>query len=173
MNHRSKMIGIAATVMLLACFTAVPVLAQPPQPCAFFGRVTLDGEPTPGSTVTVELDGTQLLTNPSEVIVHGDSRYYVAVPQDPDTGEPGEGAELQFFVDGLYAGSSTWEARGYKSLDLAVETDVAPPDDDPDTPPVGNGACPANTLALIWPWIALGAVVAGAIVFVWRRRARS
>jgi len=172
-NHRSKMIGIVATVMLLACLTAVPVLAQPPKPCAFMGDVILDGQPTPGSTVTVELEGTQLPTNPPEVIVDSDSKYHVAVPQDPDTGEPGEGAELHFFVDGLYAGSSTWEARGYKTLDLAVETDVAPPDDDPDTPPVDNGPDPADTLALVWPWIALGAVVAGTIVFVWRRRARS
>jgi len=123
-KHRSKIIGIVTTVMLLACLTAVPVLAQPPQPCAFMGDVTVDGEPTPGSIVTVELDGTQLPTMPAEVTVDGDSKYYLAVPQDADTGEPGAGAELHFFVDGLYGGSNTWEAGGYKTLDLAAETDV-------------------------------------------------
>ncbi len=148
MKHQKKIIGLVATVMLLACLTAVPVMAQPPQPCAFTGYVTIDGEPTPGSTVTVELDGTPLPTMPDDVEVDDYSKYYLAVPQDADTGEPGAGAELHFFVDGLYAGSGTWEAGGYKTLDLAAETEVDPPNDvDPPPPPTDVVPPPEGTFA--------------------------
>jgi len=170
MKHRKKIAGAIAAVMLVTLLAAAPVMAQ--MPCIFRGDVTMDGEPyEPGGVVTIKLaDGTPVPTV-VPVVVTASSEYGAVIPQEG--GVPAEGAVLNFYVDGLLAGSSTWQAGQVKTLDLAAETDVAPPDDDPATPPVGNGTDPANTLALVWPWIALGAVVAGAIVFVWRRRARS
>jgi len=115
-----------ATVMLLACFAAVPVMAQAPAPCAYQGDVTLDGLPCPGSMTTVELaDGTPVGTIPDLVVVNTDSEYGVIVPQDFGTGLPAQGDTLNFYVDGLWAGTNTWEAGGIKDLDLAATT-VAP-----------------------------------------------
>lgn len=148
MKHRKKIIGLVATVMLLACFVAVPVMAQPPQPCAFLGDVTLDGEVTPGSTITVELaDGTPVATMPAEVVVDAGSNYYLAIPQVD--GVPAADAALNFFVDDLYGGSDTWTAGGYKTLNLAAETDTVepppPPPPDREHPPAGTFACELYT----------------------------
>jgi len=130
MKHRKKIIGLMAMVMLLACFAAVPVMAQAPAPCAYQGDVTMDGVASPGSIITVELaDGTPVATTPDPVVVTAGSEYGVVVFQDIGTGLPAEGGTLNFYVDGLFGGTSTWQAGGgavpVKDLDLAAIT-VAP-----------------------------------------------
>lgn len=136
MKHRKKIIGIIATVMLLACCATIPVMAQPPTPCAFSGEVTLDGGPCPGSIITVKLaDGTAVATTPPTVTVNGASEYGVVVPQDIDTSEPAQGDTLKFYVDGYLGGTSTWAAGGIKPLDLEAET----PEEPGPEPPVEGG----------------------------------
>ncbi len=124
MKHRKKIIGIIAAVMLVTLLAAAPVMAQ--MPCVFRGDVTMNGEPyEAGGVVTVELaDGTPVPTVlPVEVTVT--SEYGAVIPQEG--GVPAEGATLNFYVDGMFAGSSTWQAGQVKTLDLAVATDVMPP----------------------------------------------
>jgi len=123
--------------------------ATDPQPCAFSGKVTLDGEPTPGSIVTVELvDGTPVATDPDDVVVNSDSEYFMAIPQDVDTGQPAQAAALNFFVDGIFGGSDTWESGGYKTLDIAASSDLLP-----DQPGPEEGlASIADHLRIVYVW---------------------
>jgi len=134
MKHRKNIIGIIAAVMLLACLLTIPVMAQPPTPCAFSGEVTLDGDPCPGSIITVTLaDGTAVATTPATVVVNTASEYGVVVPQDVGTGEPGQGDWLKFYVDGYWGDTATWTASGIETLDLDADTGEEPPG---PTPPV-------------------------------------
>jgi len=121
MKHRNKIVSIIATVMLLACFAAIPVMAQVPTPCAFSGSVTLDGAVSPGSIITVKLaDGTPVVTTPAVVTVTAGSQYGVVIPQEIGTGKPAQGDTLNFYVDGFLGGSDTWAAGGIKTLNLAA-----------------------------------------------------
>ncbi len=124
MKHRKKIAGVIAAVMLVTLLAAAPVMAQ--MPCIFTGAVTIDGEPyAAGGVVTIELaDGTPVPTV-APVIVTATSEYGAVIPQED--GVPAEGDVLNFYVDGLFAGSSTWQMSAVKKLDLAVATDVTPP----------------------------------------------
>jgi len=158
MKHRKKIIGVIAVVMLLTALTAMPVMAQPPPPCAFSGDVTVNGAASPGSIVTVKLaDGTPVATTPDQVVVGADSRYGVVIPQDPGTLKPAQGDTLNFYVDGLFGGSSTWAAGGIKTLDLAAEPDEVPP------------PSPSTNWLLVGAIVA-ASVVAGLVLFLMRRR---
>ncbi len=155
MKHRKKIIGVTAAVMLVTLLTAVPVLAQS-MPCIFTGDVTLNGEPyEPGGVITIELaDGTPVSTI-VPVIVTATSEYGAAIAQEGDV--PAEGATLNFYVDGLFGGSSTWEAGQVKTLALAVETDEGPP------------PSPSTDWLLVGAIVA-ACVVAGLVLFLVRRR---
>lgn len=125
MKHRKKIIGVVATVMLLTALAVLPVSAAvPPLPCAFSGSVTLDGAACPGSIVTVQLtDGTPVVTMPAAVTVSAASSYAVVIAQDVVTELPAAGDTLNFYVDGFLGGSSTWEAGGLKTVNLAAISD--------------------------------------------------
>lgn len=145
MKHRKKIIGVIAAVMLVTLLAAAPVMAQ--MPCVFTGDVTMNGEPyEPGGVITIELaDGTPVPTI-SPVIVTATSEYGAAIAQEG--GVPAEGATLNFYVDGLFGGSSTWEAGQVKTLDLTVEDDVVEPPNDVVEPP--DGPIPPEGTFLRW-----------------------
>lgn len=121
MKHR-KIIGLIALVMLLACVTTIPVLAQ--QPCQFKGTVTLDGASVAaGIPITAELtDGTPVGST-TAYLDGGVSKYNMIVPQVG--GVPAEGATLKFYVNGYLGGTSTWNTGANKDLNLAAATDGA------------------------------------------------
>ncbi len=73
-----------------------------------------------------------------------------------------------YITDGV--SKDLWVLTGFNALDPHFgQYSVSPP-----PPPVGGSIYPGNKLALLSPWIALGLVIiAGAIIFVRRRRAWS
>jgi len=87
-------------------------------PCAFDGSVTLDGDPCPGAIVEARQDSTVVRT----AMVTADSMYFMVIPQASDTGLPAEGDTLNFFVDGYFGGTDTWESGETKTLNLATAT---------------------------------------------------
>ena len=152
MKHRKKIIGVIASVMLLA-LAAIPVVAQIP-PCAFEGSVLLDTSECSGAVITVTLeDGTPLSTMPEEVIVDENSEYFLAIPPDPAT----DGTVLNFYVNGYLGGTSTWEAMpegGVKEVNLAATSGavtyytltmaVSPDEVGTTTPAIGQHLCAAG-----------------------------
>ena len=152
MKHRKKIIGVIASVMLLA-LAAIPVVAQIP-PCAFEGSVLLDTSECSGAVITVTLeDGTPLSTMPEEVIVDENSEYFLAIPPDPATA----GAVLKFYVNDYLGGTSTWEAMpavGVKEVNLAATSGavtyytltmaVSPDEVGTTTPAIGQHLCAAG-----------------------------
>jgi len=155
MNHQKRIIGVTAAVMLVTVLAAAPVMAQM-TPCIFMGDVTLNGEPyEPGGVITIELaDGTPVSTI-VPVIVTATSEYGAAIAQQ--AGVPAEGATLNFYVDGLFGGSGTWEAGQVKTLDLAVITNGEPPPSQ-------------STNWLLVGAIVAASVVAGLVILLVRRR---
>ena len=122
MKHR-KVIGLIALVMLLACVTTIPVLAQ--QPCQFKGTVTLDGASVAaGTPITAELtDGTPVGST-TAYLDGGVSKYNMIVPEVG--GVPAENAPLKFYVNGYLGGTSNWNTGATKTLNLAAVTGVVP-----------------------------------------------
>lgn len=122
MKHRN-VIGLIALVMLLACVTTIPVLAQ--QPCQFKGTVTLDGASVAaGTPITAELDGTEV-GSITAYIDGGVSKYNMIVPEVG--GVPAENAPLKFYVNGYpVGGTGTWNTGATKTLNLAAVTGVVP-----------------------------------------------
>lgn len=154
MKHCKKVVGAIIVVMLVTLMTGVPVMAE--MPCVFRGDVTMNGEPYEvGGVITVRLaDGTPVPTV-LPVEVTATSEWGAVIAQQD--GVPAEGAALNFYVDGLLAGSSTWQAGQIKTLVLAVITNGEPP----PSPLVNWGLVGAIIAAF---------VVAALVVFLVRRR---
>ena len=154
MKHRKKIVGVIAAVMLVTLIAATPVMAQ--MPCVFTGDVTMNGGPyAEGGVVTIELaDGTPVPTI-APVFVTATSEYGAAIAQQG--GVPAEGDALNFYVDGLLAGSSTWQAGQVKTLDLAVISNDRPP------------PSPSADWGFVGAIIA-ACVVAGLVILLVRRR---
>jgi len=126
MKHRKKIIGAIAAVMLVTLLAAAPVMAQ--MPCVFTGDVTMNGEPyAPGGVITITLANGTPVPTIAAVVVTATSEYGAAIAQQG--GVPAEGATLRFYVDGLFGGTSTWQAGQVKTLALAVADapDEVPP----------------------------------------------
>jgi hypothetical protein len=119
MKHR-KVIGLIALVMLLACLTAIPVLAQPPV-CQFRGTVTLNSASVAaGTPITAELTNGTEVGSTTAYIDGGVSKYNLVVAQEDSV--PAEGATLNFYVNGYLGGTSTWTSGGTPTLNLAAGT---------------------------------------------------
>jgi hypothetical protein len=124
MKHR-KVIGLIALVMLLACLTTIPVLAQPPV-CQYKGTVTLDGASVAaGTLITAELTNGTEVGATTAYVEGGVSKYNMMVAQADSV--PAEGATLKFYVNGYLGNTSTWTSGGTKTLTLAAVTGAAVP----------------------------------------------
>jgi hypothetical protein len=159
MKHR-KVIGLIALVMLLACVTAIPVLAQ--QPCQFKGTVTLDGASVAaGTPITAELtDGTQVGST-TAYIDGGVSKYNMIVPQVDDV--PAEGAALNFYVNGYLGGTSTWNTGANKALNLAAGAGDGPYTLTVTISPSGKGTVTKNPNLTQYPANTVVTLTASAI----------
>ena len=116
MRKQLRIITVIATVLLLTCLSVVPVAAQPPI-CTWDGTATLDGDP--GDTVTAKLEDDTVVGGPVDVDP-ADASFYMRLIQE--AGVPAEGETLYFYVDGFLGGTSTWNAGGLVTLDLAAVT---------------------------------------------------
>jgi hypothetical protein len=103
---RKATIFIVASFLLVVC--AMPVHAQgiPPLPQAFYGNVTIDGNPAPVGTI-IEARGTGVLTgitgNPITTTEVG--KYGKAGALEPKLivqGDISDEAEIEFLVNGIY-----------------------------------------------------------------------
>jgi len=93
--------------------------------------------------------------------------YRVQVPADAGPGSyTFPGGELEYYVEGFPAASYIESIGGD---DEVVVTAV-----DNDLPPVGGTASHVSRLALLAPWIVLGAaIITGAAIFIRRRQTQS
>jgi len=122
MKHR-RVISLIALVMLLACLATIPVLAQPPL-CQFKGTVTLDlAWVAAGTPIIAMADSTQV-GETTAYIEGGVSKYSLFVVKTDSV--PAEGDSLEFYVNGYLGGTSTWNAGGTKTLNLAASTGDVP-----------------------------------------------
>ena len=115
MKHR-KVIGIIATVMLLACLAVIPVSADRTPPLLVCGNVTIGGEAAPvPTTISAEIDGVQVVTKDTTVA----GTYNINVPNQ------GAAVTVLFYVNGMLGGQYTGIVDGFAvpagvNLDLAV-----------------------------------------------------
>jgi len=128
-------IFIVLAVLLMLC--AAPVYAQsiPPLPHAFYGSVTIDGDPAPAGT-EVEARGegvaTGIADNPTITAVRG--IYGTSNPFEHRLivqGNIDDGATITFYVNGYSTGQTAeWHSGETTPLDLSV-TIAAPPEGRP------------------------------------------
>ena len=123
-----SLVLIGAIALLLGLSVPVAAGGVPIQPMAFWGHVTVDGDPAPGSTVTAHIDG---LSWPTPV--DGDSNYGYSpvfkIPHDdPETPAKDGGVDgdtIIFKVDGVPAEEPYTYKLG-KGVPLDLHVGVAP-----------------------------------------------
>jgi len=126
---------------------------NPPLPAAYYGEVTVDGEPADGVTITAEIDGEERGS-----IVADDGEYGGPGTLDEKLtveGEDGEDGEtIEFFVNGEPADTDPsdveYEPGVSEQVDLeaeAVEDDDDDDDDDDDTGTGGAAPAPDDDVA--------------------------
>ena len=159
---RKKMLGlvlIGAIALLFSLSTPVAAGGPPIQPMAFWGHVTVDGLPTPGSTVSAHIGALSWTTPVDGSSNYGYSPVFKIPYDDPETpAKDGgvDGDEIIFKVDGVPAIETyTYELGQGVKLDLHVG---APPEE----PYIGfsptsltfsaiqGGANPPNKTLGIW-----------------------
>jgi hypothetical protein len=114
---KRKIIGLIVVAMILAVSVVIPALAQPPV-CMWSGAVIFDGSfVSDGTTIRAKVGTTQVGTGTTS----GGS-YSLLVAQEG--GVPAEGASVSFYVVisavEYLGGTSTWNAGGLKTLNLAA-----------------------------------------------------
>ena len=144
MNLR-HLLGVAALAVLVTGLVASGAAvggataqdSPPPTPAAYYGQVTVDGEPLDGVTV--------------EAVVDGEVRDAVETDAEGRFGGPGafdekltvEGPtdEVTFRVAGSQAGTAAWESGANEAVDLSLDEAPTPPDegDDGDGTPTDPG----------------------------------
>ncbi len=136
------LVFIFAAVLLLFSGTSVYANGVPPLPHAFYGSVTIDGEPAPvGAVISAAGDGveTNTLQNPITTTVEGsygiDSKMLLVQAE--------EGAVITFYVNGISTGQTIqWQSDTTNRVDLSVTTGASPGDG--ETPPSGGGTPPTD-----------------------------
>ena len=118
---KRKVIGLIAAVMLLVALTVIPAVAQPPI-CTWTGLATFDGSAVAVGTTIKAKVGTTVVGTATATAVAAGENYNMPIPQVD--GVPGEGATVNFYVVissvEYLGGTSTWNAGGLKSLNLAA-----------------------------------------------------
>ena len=129
---------------MLLMLSGTPVYANgvPSFPHAFYGSITIDGEPAPvGAVISAAGDGveTNTLQNPITTTVEGsygiDSKMLLVQAE--------EGAVITFYVNGISANQTIeWQSDTTTRVDLSVTTGTPPGDG--GTPPSGGGTPPTD-----------------------------
>lgn len=114
--------GVLVVGLVVVLTAVAPAAAAPaPPPAAYYGSLTVDGEPAPaGLTVTAEIDGEvrgSLTT--SEPGRYGDSGAFDPKLQVDGT-DGDEGATVSFFVEGQPAGTTTWSSGDVRDVPLSA-----------------------------------------------------
>jgi hypothetical protein len=176
-----------AVVMSLGAIFAQPIIAQPPPlPHAFYGTLTIDGEPAPvGTTVEVRGEGVKTKIQGNPIITAKAGWYGSEDPLEAKLivqGEIAEGTTLTFYVNGESTGKTvTWHTGEISRIDLTVTSSgqpaaVSEPPSAPVEVPVATMEEPAETvegpLEAATPseaesmtnWPVIGGIIAAVIV---------
>jgi hypothetical protein len=129
---RKATIFIAGVCLLLLC--AVPAYGQevPPLPHAFYGDVTINGNPAPvGTQVEARGEGVRTGIPGNPIVTTEVGKYGSADPLGTKLvvqGNIADGATLTFYVNGVSTGqTATWHSGETSRKDLAVTITVVPP----------------------------------------------
>ncbi|MCL0064235.1 Ig-like domain-containing protein [Dehalococcoidia bacterium] len=121
-----RLVCLLAGLFLLVSFLATPVVASvPPLPQAFWGYLTINGEPAPvGTTVEARVQGGLVGIPGNPLITTQVGKYGGPGPFDPKLivqGDIEPGAIIEFYVNGFKA-DQTYEFTpgGITRLDLSV-----------------------------------------------------
>ena len=187
-----KRIPICLLICLISLFVAEPVLAFPPLPSSFYGKVKVDGENVPDGTVVEAWINGKVYTEAKTQTYQGDSVYAMDVTGDDASTndiEGGiEGDQIEFKVAGQTAGQTgEWHSGTNTNLDLSIDsaagrasptaTAVKATQAQPQPPPVDEVAAksvrldtntnqPLTTIVIV----AAIAIVSVALWFVFIRR---
>jgi cell division septation protein DedD len=110
-----------------ALITIVPVLAIPPLPSSFYGRVQVDADNVPDGTLVRALIDGQVCAREHTQTYQGHSVYSLDVPgDDPDTPTRDGGREgdvIQFEIGGVLADQTgVWHSGTNVERDLSAES---------------------------------------------------
>jgi PGF-CTERM protein len=110
-------------VAVIGC--TVPTAAQSPPPTAYYGNLTVNGDPAPeGLTITAEIDGEVRgsLTTSQTGAYGGSDAFDPKLQVDGESGD--EGKTVAFYVDGVAADQTvTWQPAAVSRVDLTVSVD--------------------------------------------------
>ncbi len=120
-----KQISICLLICLTSLFVAEPVLAFPPLPSSFYGKVKVDGENVPDGTVVEAWINGEVYAEAKTQTYQGDSVYAMDVTGDDASTNDVEGGieddKIEFRVAGQPAGQSgVWHSGTNTNLDLSV-----------------------------------------------------
>ncbi|MGQ9459723.1 MAG: PKD domain-containing protein [Candidatus Bathyarchaeaceae archaeon] len=126
MQHMNK-IGRLSTILLITimCMPVIyQVLAIPQMPHQFYGSVTIAGEPAPdGTLVEAKINNVMYANTTTLDGKYGYSPVFYVPADDPETPTKEGGANgetVDFYVNGVYAASYTFQIGSVTRLDLAI-----------------------------------------------------
>ena len=144
MNVR-HLLGIAALAVLVAGLVASGAAvggataqdSPPPTPAAYYGQVTVDGEPLDGVTVEAVVDGEVR----DSIETDAEGRFGGPGAFDEKLTVEGPADEVTFRVADSQAGTAAWESGANEAVDLSLDEAPSPPDggDDGDGTPTDPG----------------------------------
>ncbi len=161
-------------IFAVSILLATPVAALEMMPHAFYGSVLVDDSPAlDGLTVTVAIAGATFRYPVTTSTVNGKYGYVseFKVPAD-ETDTPAKeggvnGNTIVFYVDGVEAGTYTFEIGQVSNLNLSI-TRPAPP------PTIGRRSLPdPSTFAMVGSGLAAGLFYIGLSRLRWRLGRRS
>ena len=137
MNVRHLLAIAALTVFVAGAVASGPAIGgaaaqdSPPQtPAAYYGQVTVDGEPLDGVTVQAVVDGEVR----DSIETNGDGRFGGPGAFDEKLTVEGPADEVTFRVADSQAGTAAWESGANEAVDLSLDEAPTPPDDGDETP---------------------------------------
>ena len=144
-----KIANIFVAAVLLLALSSIPAFAEdvPALPHAFYGEVTVNGNPAPPDTVIEARVEGVLLSVPGNPLTTAElGKYGGSGALDPKLvvqGDIPEGATVTFYVNGVSTGQTApWQSGGITQLDLAVTIPAPPP---PAPGPTGAVGGPSVT----------------------------
>jgi hypothetical protein len=148
-------IFITLVVVSLGVVFAQPVSAQPPPlPHAFYGTLTIDGEPAPiGTVVSAKGEGVRTEIQGNPIVTSEEGWYGSADPLKPKLiiqGQIDDGTMVTFYVNGESTGQTwEWYTGEVSRVDLALAsaTQPAAPAVEPIKEPAETIAEPAEPVA--------------------------
>lgn len=131
MGIKKYLISLAMAVVLSLALV-VPVMAVPQIPHAFYGNVTVGGQPAPDNTsVSAKIGGVEYASSATSGGKYGYSPIFKVPGDDPDTADKKEGGVegdiITFYVGGVEAASYTFKNGEVTELALVIAELPSPP----------------------------------------------